>query len=32
MGPLPEANSHLFDDMKAGKTQESSVPDPDICD
>ncbi len=32
MSPLPEANSHLFDDMKEGKTQESSVPDPDVCD
>jgi hypothetical protein len=32
MGPLPEPNSHLFDDMKEGKTQESSVPEPNICD
>ena len=28
----PEANSHLLDDMRAGKTEPSSVPDPDICD
>ncbi len=32
LSPLPEPNSHLFDDMKDGKTQESSVPDPDVCD
>lgn len=32
MGPKTEANSHLFDDLKQGKTQESSVPHPDICD
>ncbi|MEY2855592.1 MAG: hypothetical protein RL030_2724 [Pseudomonadota bacterium] len=32
LSPLPEANSHLFDDLKEGKTQESSVPDPNICD
>ena len=32
MGELPEANSHLFDDVKEGKTTESSVPDPNICD
>lgn len=28
----PEANSHLLDDMRDGKTSPSSVPDPDICD
>jgi hypothetical protein len=28
----PEANSHLLDDMHAGKTSPSSVPDPDTCD
>lgn len=29
-GPGP--NTHLFDDMQAGKTQDSSVPDPNYCD
>jgi hypothetical protein len=28
----PEANSHLLDDMRDGKTAPSSVPDPDICE
>jgi len=28
----PEANSHLLDDMRDGKTSPSSVPDPAICD
>jgi len=28
----PEANSHLLDDMRDGKTSPSSVPDPDSCD
>jgi hypothetical protein len=28
----PEANSHLLDDMRDGKTSPSSVPDPDRCD
>lgn len=32
LGELPPPNSHLFDDMKEGKTQASSVPDPNICD
>lgn len=27
-----EPNSHLFDDMKAGTTPDSSVPDPNHCD
>lgn len=31
-GPKPEPNKHLFDDMMAGKTPESSVPSPHICD
>lgn len=31
-GPKPEPNSHLFDDMMAGKTPRSSVPDPNVCD
>jgi hypothetical protein len=31
-GKPPEANSHLLDDMRAGKTEASSVPDPDTCD
>jgi hypothetical protein len=32
VGALPKANSHLFDDMEEGKTRESSVPDPNVCD
>jgi hypothetical protein len=28
----PEANSHLLDDMRDGKTSPSSVPDPETCD
>jgi hypothetical protein len=32
LGALPEANSHLFDDIAEGKTMKSSVPDPHICD
>lgn len=28
----PEANSHLLDDMRDGKTSPSSVPDADRCD
>lgn len=28
----PPPNKHLFDDMKAGKTPRSSVPDPETCD
>ncbi|HWL63032.1 MAG TPA: hypothetical protein VNQ32_09555 [Steroidobacteraceae bacterium] len=28
----PEPNKHLFDDMMAGKTPRSSVPDPNVCD
>lgn len=31
-GPKPEPNSHLFDDMMAGKSPRSSVPDPHVCD
>lgn len=31
-GPKPEPNKHLFDDMMAGKTARSSVPDPNVCD
>jgi hypothetical protein len=31
-GQEPEPNSHLFDDMMAGKTPRSSVPDPNACD
>jgi hypothetical protein len=31
-GPKDEPNKHLFDDMKAGKTPYSSVPDPNYCD
>jgi hypothetical protein len=31
-GQKPEPNSHLFDDMMAGKTPRSSVPDPHVCD
>lgn len=31
-GPKPEPNKHLFDDMMAGKTPRSSVPDPNVCD
>lgn len=32
IGAPPEPNSHLFDDMKAGKTPDSSVPDVHYCD
>jgi hypothetical protein len=32
LGPLPGPNSDLFDDMVAGKTPDSSVPDPNFCD
>ncbi|MGC4029476.1 MAG: hypothetical protein QM696_11420 [Steroidobacteraceae bacterium] len=32
LGPLPEANGHLLDDIAEGKTQDSSVPDPELCD
>jgi len=32
LGALPEANSHMFDDIAEGKTMKSSVPDPHICD
>ncbi len=32
LSALPEANIHLFDDVKEGKTIEPSVPDPNICD
>ena len=28
----PEPDKHYFDDMKAGKNQVSSVPDPNVCD
>lgn len=31
-GAKPEPNKHLFDDMMAGKTPRSSVPDPNVCD
>jgi hypothetical protein len=31
-GPKAEPNEHLFDDMVAGKTPRSSVPDPTVCD
>jgi hypothetical protein len=31
-GPKSEPNTHLFDDMMAGKTPRSSVPDPTVCD
>ena len=31
-GPLPPPNKHLFDDMQAGRTPDSSVPDPNVCD
>lgn len=32
LGDLPEPNSHLFDDVKEGKTVKSSIPDPNVCD
>ena len=32
LGALPEAGGHLFDDVKQGRTVESSVPDPNVCD
>jgi hypothetical protein len=32
LGPLPEPNQALFDDMQEGKTPHSSVPDPNRCD
>lgn len=32
LGPLPPPNKHLFDDMQAGRTPDSSVPDPNVCD
>ena len=32
LGEIPEANSHLLDDMRAPDRPESSVPDPKICD
>lgn len=32
LGSPPEPNSHLFDDMRAGRTPESSVPHPNYCD
>lgn len=28
----PEPDSHLFDDMMAGRRSKSSVPDPNVCD
>lgn len=31
-GAKEEPNKHLFDDMMAGKTPRSSVPDPNVCD
>lgn len=31
-GEKPEPNKHLFDDMMAGRTPRSSVPDPNVCD
>jgi hypothetical protein len=31
-GALPPPEAHLFDDMQAGKTPDSSVPDPKFCD
>lgn len=31
-GPREEPNKHLFDDMMAGRTPRSSVPDPNTCD
>jgi hypothetical protein len=32
LGGKPEPNKHLFDDMMAGRTPASSVPDPNFCD
>ncbi|MET0280442.1 MAG: hypothetical protein ABW278_04875 [Steroidobacteraceae bacterium] len=32
LGKPSEPNSHLFDDLQAGRTPESSVPDVRICD
>jgi hypothetical protein len=32
LGPLPPPDKHLFDDMQAGRTPDSSVPDPNTCD
>jgi hypothetical protein len=32
IGAKPEPNKHLFDDMMAGRTPRSSVPDPNTCD
>lgn len=31
-GGKEEPNKHLFDDMMAGRTPRSSVPDPNVCD
>jgi hypothetical protein len=31
-GSKAEPNKHMFDDMVAGKTPRSSVPDPTVCD
>lgn len=32
LSALPEPNKHLFDDMEAGRTPDSSVPHPNYCD
>jgi hypothetical protein len=32
LSEIPEANSHLLDDMRAADRPRSSVPDPNICD
>lgn len=32
LGALPEPEKGLFDDMRAGLTQESSIPGVDTCD
>jgi hypothetical protein len=32
LGELPKANGKLFDDVKEGKTQQPTVPNPNHCD
>jgi hypothetical protein len=32
LGALPEPNKHLFDDMKRGRSPESSVPHHEVCE
>ncbi len=32
LNEIPEANSHLLDDMRSPDRPRSSVPDPKVCD